>query len=279
MNSERKSLEISGRTKLLVLIGDPISQSRGPSMVNERLNALGCEVAMLPLHVAAVDLGPTISGLRGVQNFVGAFVTMPHKKAIVGHLDEIEDAAHSVGAANIVRRDADCRLIGSNFDGEGFVRGLLSAGTSVDGKSCLLFGAGGAAKAIAFALGRHGCVELAIANRTAGAADEIISRLEVGSAKMVTRRWAGEVRPFDIVINATSVGMKAADTSLIPAELVKRAGLAAEIIIAPELTPLLRMAQELGRPIHKGAAMLEAQLELAFRFWGVASKEPSHDST
>jgi shikimate dehydrogenase len=159
---------ITGRSKLLGVIADPVAQARSPSMANALLpeqERFG-EFVLLPLHVPGSSLGAVLTGLRGIHNFAGVIVSMPHKSAIVPLLDELTPEAQLVGAVNVIRREASGRLIGTALDGEGFVTGLRSAGYEVHGKACLLVGAGGAAAAIAFALAKYGCNSLTITNRT-----------------------------------------------------------------------------------------------------------------
>ncbi len=240
-------------------------------MVNALLQRRGRFGAFvfLPMHVATGGLGGVITALRQVQNFAGAIVSMPHKVAIVGLLDELTADAQSVGAVNVVRRNADGRIVGTVFDGEGFVGGLRSAGHEIDGASCLLAGAGGAATAIAFALAREGCRSLAITNRTASKAEALASRVRQAFPHRDVRAGAPHEGRYDIAINATSLGMKADDELPLSPDVLERATLVAECVVAPEKTRLLEVAREKGCAIHTGVPMLAAQIDLMLRFTGV----------
>ena len=160
--------EITGATRILGLIADPVVQARSPVMANALLQRRGLfgTFVLLPMQVPVGALGDVVAALRHVQNFAGAIVSMPHKSEIVALLDELTPQARLVGAVNVITRTADGLLMGTMFDGEGFVAGLRSAGHEVEGACCLLVGAGGAAAAIAFALASHGCESLTITNRT-----------------------------------------------------------------------------------------------------------------
>jgi shikimate dehydrogenase len=124
------AVPISGRTGLLVVLGDPIRQARAPGLVNAALARRGRDAVLVPLHVRADALVRVVDGLRGMQNLAGAIVTMPHKSAVVALLDDVTAEARQIGACNVVRREPDARLTGTMLDGEGFVAGLGRAGLS-----------------------------------------------------------------------------------------------------------------------------------------------------
>lgn len=153
---------ITGATNLLAILGDPIAHASSPALANERLEARGLDVRLVPWHVGASDLPRAVDALRAIRNLRGAIVTMPHKIAVMPHLDRVLSVAASVGAVNVVRRTADGRLEGSNLDGEGFASGLLAAGHTIAGRRVHLAGAGGAAVAIAFALAQRAVASISI---------------------------------------------------------------------------------------------------------------------
>jgi shikimate dehydrogenase len=263
-------LRLTGATRILGLIADPVAQARSPAMASALLSDWGRlgEFALVPLQVPAGALSDVITALRHVGNFAGAIVSMPHKCAILPLLDEVTPEARLVEAVNVIRRSPDARLIGTVMDGEGFVVGLRSTGHDVHGASCLLAGAGGAASAIAFALAAHGCRSLTIVNRTAAKAASLATRVGAAFPAIVVRAGDPDGR-YDVAINATSLGMRPDDALPISPEVVERAGLIAECVIAPETTRLLEIATAKGRAIQTGVPMLAAQMELMLRFMGV----------
>jgi shikimate dehydrogenase len=234
----------------------------------QRRGQLG-RFVLVPLHVSAAALGEVVAGLRQLQNFAGAIVSMPHKAAMAPLLDELTPEARLVGAVNVVRRAAEGRLAGTVLDGEGFVAGLRSTGHDVAGASCLLVGAGGAAAAIAFALARHGCASLAIANRTGTKATALAARLRDAFPAVRVAIGDGADACYDLAINATSLGMKPDDPLPMSDAVIERAALVAECVVAPETTPLLERAAAKRRAVHTGVPMLSAQMELLLRFMGV----------
>jgi shikimate dehydrogenase len=227
------------------------------------------DFVLLPMHVAEASLGVVTTGLRGIQNFAGAIISMPHKSAIVPLLDELTPEAQLVRAVNVLRREASGRLIGTALDGEGFVAGLRSAGYEVYRKTCLLVGAGGAAAAIAFALAKYGCNSLTITNRTEARAVTLATRIRAVWPELHVRAGQSSIGRYDIAINATSLGMNATDELPISWETIENSGLIAECVIAPEITALLEAAQQRGRSIHTGVPMLASQMALMLEFMGV----------
>ncbi|MFN8600326.1 MAG: shikimate dehydrogenase [Candidatus Binatia bacterium] len=262
---------ITGRTRLLGLIADPLVEARSPSLANAALARRGraSEFVLLPLQVAAGDLATVVTGLRRVGTFAGTIVSMPHKETIVPLLDELTPEARLVGAVNAVRRDADGRLAGTTLDGEGFVAGLAAAGHDVAGKRVLLCGAGGAGAAIAFALVKHGCASLAIENRTRLRAELLATRIAdvFPYAEVTIGHRPGAA--YDVAVNATSLGMHDGDPLPLTEAMIDAAALVAECVVTRDVTPLLAAARARDRAIHGGLAMLDAQIELLLDFMGV----------
>ena len=170
---------------------------------------------------------------------------------------------------NVIRRDAAGRIAGTTLDGEGFVGGLLGAGHRVRDAACLLAGAGGAASAVAFALAKHGCAALHLANRTSAKAEALAMRVRRTFPNVTVTTGSDAAPTSDIAINATSLGMRAEDPLPFSTDVIDRSALVAECVIAPEMTRLLDVARRRGRAIHTGVAMLESQLDRMLAFMGV----------
>ena len=272
-----QSALISGRTRLLGVLADPVAQARSPAIANALLEQCGLfgEYVLVPLHASSDDLIHVIDGLRHLQNFAGTIVSMPHKSAVVSLLDEVSPEVHLIGAANVIRREPDGRLVGVVFDGEGFISGLHSAGYKVRGKTCFIAGAGGAASAVAFALAKYGCASLTITNRTGEKAHILAAKIEQAWPQTHVQVGVQTTHSYDIAINGTSLGMKPDDELPIPVEIIDRAILVAECVIAPEMTRLLKIAKTRGRAIHTGVPMLTEQMNLMLRFMQTQKTEIS----
>ena len=262
-------MAISGATRLLFVIGDPIAHASAPGLINTKLASAGIDAVMVPLHVPASGLSAAISALRGIRNCAGAIITMPHKIRVIEHLDSLTDAAGQVGAVNVVRREPDGRLVGTMLDGEGFVAGLERAGHRIAGTRVLLLGAGGAASAIAFAVARHGAIHLTIHNRTPTRATDLVARLRDAGERISACAGAAVATNHDVVINATPLGMTADDAPPLDPKSLEPHMLAAEVITTPERTTFLAQAAQRGCTVHPGRPMLVAQLELMVEFMGV----------
>lgn len=261
-------IDISGKTKLYGIVADPIGQVKAPEMMRKVFEQRGIDGVLMPMHVAPKDLAAFTQALRGIQNFGGMVVTVPHKTTIGVLLDEITAAARTVGAVNIVRRDPDGRLFGDILDGRGFIAGLRLHGIEPRGKKILLAGAGGAANAIAFALAEAGATQLAVYNRSADKVRAMFARLAPLYPQVELVLRTRDPQGYDLVVNATSLGMASADPLPLDANLLSAEQTVAEIIMAPALTPLLAAAQAKGCRIQYGAPMLASQIELMADFMG-----------
>lgn len=251
---------IKGTTRLFAIVADPIAHVKTPEVVNAILARTGRDGVLVPLHVAPADLAQAFGAFRAIRNLDGWIVTVPHKTAALALCDEVDPAAESIGAVNCIRREADGRLVGAMLDGAGFVDGLRRQGIEPKDKSVFLAGAGGAASAIAFALAEAGVARLAIGNRSAAKRDALIARV----ARLhpgCTVTGEGRASEADIVVNATSLGLRPQDGSPVDDAELRPDQIVAEAIMEPELTPLLRAAQARGCRIHLGRHMLEAQAD------------------
>ena len=260
--------EVTGKTKLYGIVADPIGQVKAPEMMRKAFEQRGIDGVLMPMHVAPKDLPAFTQALRGLQNFGGMVVTVPHKTTIGVLCDEITEAARTVGAVNIVRRDPDGRLLGDILDGRGFVTGLRLHDIEPKGKKIFLAGAGGAANAIAFALAEAGATQLTIYNRTLTKVQAMLERLK--SIYPQVEFVAGNDNPkgHALVVNATSLGMASTDALPFDASQLTADQTVAEIIMAPVLTPLLVVAQAKGCRIQYGSPMLACQIELMADFMG-----------
>lgn len=261
---------ITGKTRILFSIGDPIAQIIGTSLLNDHFAGLGIDAAVSPLHVAPEDLPATIDCMRRLKNVPGFGLTIPHKISVMGLLDEISERARLIGAVNFVRRNVDGTLFGDNIDGIGFIGGLRNAGVEIRGKRILQAGAGGAGRAIAFALAESGATHLTVTNRTRAHAAELADAVAAAYPGCTAEAGDDDPTGFDIAINATSLGMKAGDgypkvSSAYPIDVARlQPGcVAAEVVMTPEMTPFLEAAVKRGCSIVPGKEMLLAQIEAA----------------
>ncbi|GGO70671.1 shikimate dehydrogenase family protein [Nocardioides deserti] len=260
-------MRITGETDVVFILCDPVAHVRGSDILNRRFAAAGDDVAVSPLHVVPEDLPVVVSAVRSMRNVAGFGVTIPHKVAVVGLLDELTDRARLVGAINFVRRSADGTLTGDNVDGAGFIAGLAADGLSVDGASVLQVGAGGAGRAVAFAVAGAGARRLRIHNRSPRAAEELAAAVAAAHPACDVRpATSADPRETDVAVNTTSLGMRPGDPLPFDvAALPAHAGVA-EIVIQPRMTALLEAAVARGLPVSYGRSMLEGQFDAVRSF-------------
>jgi shikimate dehydrogenase len=265
--------EISGRTRVWGILADPIHHVRTPQALNALMRECGVDGVMVPIQVAAADLAAVAAGLRRQRNFHGVIVTVPHKTAMLDLCDEVSEVARQIGAVNAVRVE-DGRLIGTMLDGAGFVGGLRSAGIEPAGMRVYLAGAGGAANAIAFALAEAGVRHMSLANRTRARAEALRNR--VAAVHPALSLAAGDAEPtgHDLLVNATSLGLSEGDPLPFSVDRLRGGEIVAEIIMQPEVTPLLAAAGARGCRTHPGQPMLSSQLNLMAEFLGMIDGQP-----
>lgn len=263
-------MEIDGKTKLYAIVADPIEQVKTPQTINAMLNELGVNGVLVPMQVAPENLTGFFNALRGIKNFDGLIVTVPHKQTVAALCDEVSDAARLIGAVNIVRRESNGRMVGEILDGQGFVAGLRTHNIEPQGKRVFLCGAGGAANAIAFALAQAGVSFLGIHNRTPEKVQNMIDRLLQAYPKLKVEYVGANPAGFDLVVNATSLGMGESDPLPLDVEGLEPNQIVAEIIMKPETTALLDQAQKRGCKIHYGLPMLKSQANLMAQFLGIS---------
>jgi len=252
---------LSGETRLAAVIGDPIRHSLSPTIFNAAFAELGLDWAYLAFEVAEGDTAAALDAAR-VLGVEGLSVTMPHKTATAHLVDELTDAARTLDAVNCVVRDGQ-RLVGHNTDGAGFVASLADdAGFDPAGRSCLVLGAGGAARAVVLALAGAGAAEVVVVNRTAERAAATAALAgplgRVGSA--------ADVSAAALVVNATSVGMGGQGCPLDPDGLGP-GQLVADLVYHPVSTPLLQAAAARGAGVLDGVGMLVHQGAVALELW------------
>jgi shikimate dehydrogenase len=257
---------ITGRTKVLVALADPIEHVRAPDMLNAAFASRGMDAVLVPMHVRPEELPDVVRGLRAWQNCVGGVVTMPHKAAIGRELDSVRPDAACVGAVNVFRRERG-RLVGDNFDGPGFIDGLNSRGISVVERRVFLAGAGGAASAIAFAVGKHGARSLTITNRSRERAEELASRVQKEWPRLVTTVAGPSPKGHDLVVNATSLGRSSSDPLPVDVDGLEANAICVDILMQSEPSPFLKAAAARGCTVQSGEVMLAHQLEAMLDFW------------
>jgi shikimate dehydrogenase len=265
--------DISGKTKICALIGNPVEHTMSPVMHNTAFRKLGLDYVYLPFRVKAEGLPQAVEGLRAL-NVRGFNVTIPHKVSVMPLLDELDPLAERIGAVNTVVND-EGKLKGYNTDAAGFLRALLECGVKPEGKRVVVLGAGGASRAISYILAENGA-QLTILNRKleldwaediAGLIRDILGK-EVNVLELLPDYLASALEGAQLLVNATSVGMSPnSEASPVPAGLLNDKLAVFDVIYNPIKTRLLKEADEAGARTMGGIDMLAWQGALAFEKW------------
>lgn len=265
--------QLSGETLLFPIAGDPIAQVKSPGLLSDILARRGINGLVVPAHVAPSAYPGFVAAMRQTQNVHGLIATVPHKQANLPLCDHPSERAKFAGSVNVMRKRTDGSWDGDNTDGQGFMDGIEALGFRVAGKRALLAGVGGAGAAIAFEILWRGAAYLALHDLETARRDAIIARLD---ARFPGRVGVGSADPngFDMVGNATPVGMR--DTDPLPLEAGKYVAgqVVGDCITKPEITPQLAIARERGCTIMPGLGMFNAQAESLVDFVTGTAKSP-----
>jgi shikimate dehydrogenase len=263
---------ITGSTVLVGVMGWPVEHSVSPAMHNAAFAALGLDWVYVPMPVYPDHVGEAVRGLRAL-GFAGANVTVPHKQAVLAHLDEVSHTAQVVGAVNtIVMRDG--QLYGDNTDVAGFLASLRDAGFDPDGAYCAVLGAGGAARAVVHALAEAGARQVLIYNRHANRAYALCQAMakfhtavRFEAASLDTVADIGD--DTDLLVNTTTRGMwPDTETSPWPRDLPIPGQLTVcDLVYNPQETYFLSQARAVGAESVGGLAMFIHQGAAAFELW------------
>jgi shikimate dehydrogenase len=265
----------------LGVFGDPVAHSLSPQLQNAACTSAGLQLQYVRFHIREEELERALRLLPSL-NFVGVNLTLPHKVAGAGIVDELDEHARRVGAINTVLVEGE-RLLGFSTDGPGFSRAIRQEfWVDLRDLRVLVFGAGGGAgRAVAVQCAMEGCERLALVNRTHEKAQELVSELRpflsdtrvTGPvARIEAVPWDEQALRFaiahtDLLVNATSVGMRRSDPPLIPAALIAPHLMVYDTVYTRSRTPLLSAAAEAGARVANGTSMLLHQGAISFETW------------
>jgi shikimate dehydrogenase len=250
-------------------MGQPVAGNPTQFMMERAFIAAGLDWRYLTLEVPPDDLAAGVGGLRAM-GFKGANFTIPHKVAVIEHLDGLSEAAELMGAVNCVNH-VDGKLIGDNTDGKGFVQSLREVLDPAE-KRIAILGAGGAARAIAVELGLSGAGHIEIANRTESRGRELVELLnERVKTESSFTLWDSDYsvpEETDVLINGTSIGLGDPDAEVpIDASSLRPELVVADVIFNPPQTRFLQVAAGKGCKTLDGLGMLVNQGVIGFQIW------------
>jgi len=265
---------IRGTTVLLAHIGWPTHAFKAPLIYNPYFERTGIDAVVVPMGCRVEHYPAFLRAVFTLENIRGALITMPHKMSTVSLLDVRSPAVEIAGACNAVRRDADGRLVGDLFDGEGFVRGLRRKGCAVDGARALVVGAGGVGSAIAASLAGAGAASIGLFDARAVAAEALSVRLRSHYPALEVRAGSSDPAGFDIVVNATPLGMNDGDAMPMETGRIASGTFVGEVVMKSEMTAFLKAVAERGCRYQVGVDMLFEQIPAYLAFFGFPSTTP-----
>lgn len=267
-------LNISGKTKIIGVFGYPIEHSLSPPMHNAAFSYLGLDYCYLAFSVRPEDLKPAVESVRAL-NLVGVNVTIPHKERVLPYLDEVSREARLIGAVNTIHNKGG-KLIGYNTDITGFLTSLKQAGFNPKGKKVVVIGAGGAARAVSFALSQEGIHSLFILNRSLEKAESLtkmvkksIINLNIRALPLRKKELIKAIERADLLVNATSLGMvpKTSQSPLAGFGLLPKSLVVYDLVYNPVDTKLIRLARKSKGKTIGGLEMLIQQGAKSFEIF------------
>jgi shikimate dehydrogenase len=262
---------ISGKTRVCAVIGDPIEHSLSPAIQNAAFGALGLDFVYAAFRVKPSEVRNALAGMRAL-GIDGFNVTMPHKEAVIAHLDWIDETAKFLNSVNTIHH-IDGKLRGYSTDGVGALKALKENGADPKGKRVLMLGSGAAARAIAYTLVQE-TDELVVLNRTVSEAKELAQTLKLRfNKKVVADSLAPDIIKekiceSNVLLNTTSVGMKPnLSQSLIDPSTLKADLTVMDIVYNPVETKLTVDAKAAGAKVISGVEMLIYQGAASFEIW------------
>ena len=258
---------LDGASRVYAVFGDPVAQVQTPRLINPIFAAAGVNTFAVPFHVTPAQFGATWEALAALDSIAGIGVTVPHKVAAAERCATLTPTAQAVGAVNSIQRGVDGRMHGALFDGMGFVLGLGAAQARLRGARVLMVGAGGAGRAIAHALAGEGIAALGLMDLDAASVRFTADMVNaVTGATTAFAADPGKGFAYDVIVNASPIGIKGDARFPVPAEALTGDMLVADIAALQGDTALLRDAKAAGAATSDGNDMLEAQIALIAGF-------------
>lgn len=259
---------VTGRGKFIAHVGYPTESFKAPMIYNPWFEARGIDAIVVPMGVPAAEFGAVMPALLRVTTLHGALLTMPHKVSVLALADEVTPTAQIAGAANALLKRADGSILVDMFDGTGFVRGVERKGKAIAGAQAIVSGSGGVGSAIAASLAAAGVGRLMLFDRDATVADALAGRLRRHYPGLAVQTGSNDPAGFDLVVNATPLGMKPGDPMPFDIERIAAGSFFGEVVMKEEHTPLLRAALDKGCAVQVGTDMLFEMIPPYLEFFG-----------
>jgi shikimate dehydrogenase len=262
-------MNIDGHTQLIAHIGYPTHSFKAPLIYNPYFEQAGINACVMPMACQRDNFAALIAALRPLENFAGALITMPHKIDVLKLLDASSPTARIAGSCNAIRLNEQGQLIGDMFDGEGFVRGVHNKGFETRGIRALVVGSGGVGSAIAASLAAAEVAELALFDVNIASCDQLAGRLRAEYPELIVRTGSNDPAGFELVVNATPMGMNEGDPLPMDIERINPAAFVGEVVMRAENTAFITAARARGCRVQVGVDMLFEQIPAYLEFFGL----------
>lgn len=262
---------INGLTELIAHIGYPTHTFKSPMIYNPYFEQAGINAVVVPMGCQPADYPAFLKSVFTLTNIRGALITMPHKVVTVGLLDEVTPTVRIAGACNAVKRSADGRLVGDQFDGAGFVRGAQRKGFNFQGRQVLVVGAGGVGSAIAASMAGAGIAAIGLFDVNPAAAQALGERIRTQYPHIDVRLGQNDPAGYDLVVNATPMGMNEGDPLPMDVSRLSPHTFVGEVVMRAEQTAFLQAAIERGCAVQVGTDMLFEMIPAYLEFFELPS--------
>ena len=265
---------IRGTTTLIAHIGYPTHAFKSPMIYNPYFEYAGIDAVVVPMGVKVEDFDAVFRAIFKFTNVRGALITMPHKVTSCALVDELSPTALIAGACNAIVLRPDGTLLGDMFDGAGFVRGVLRKGVRLASARALVVGCGGVGCAIAASLAASGVAEIGLFDVHAASAEGLALRLRTHYAALKVSTGFNDPAGFDVVVNATPMGMNAGDKLPMDVSRIAPTAFVGEVVMKSEMTAFLAAAKARGCSVQIGTDMLFEQIPAYLEFFGFPTTTP-----
>lgn len=259
------TINLNGRTRLYPLLGDPIIYARSPDWLSKHMAKRGMNMISLPMQVPEGKLKLVMDGLAATGNVDGLSLTMPHKIAGVPYCATLSETSAMLGVVSAIRRNKDGSWHGHTTDGDAFVKAQIDNGARVEGARVLVLGAGGAGSAIVISMLDHGAKEVVVHDVDAARLQKLLDLLKDKAGDRV-KAGSNDPTGFDIVSNATPMGMGEGDPLPLDPATLDASMFVGDVVAGHGETPLMNAARAAGCKTADGDAMVVAVLDVMCDF-------------
>jgi shikimate dehydrogenase len=265
---------ISGTTTLVAHLGYPTHTFKSSLICNPWFDRNGIDAAVIPMGITAEDYPAFFRSVFTLTNIRGALITMPHKITTMGLVDEISPTAAIAGATNAVLRRPDGSLLAEQFDGAGFVRGMLRKKFEPSGRRALVVGNGGVGSAIAASLAGLDLAAIGLFDRSPAASEALAQRIGVHYPNVKVAVGSKDPDGYDLIVNATPLGMTDGDPLPVDVNRIAPGCFVGDVVLKTDMTPFLQTAADRGCTIQVGTDMLFELIPAYLEFFGFEGATP-----